>query len=83
MGLESELGVVVGMGVDDPRGHMETVGVDDLVGVLGVDEADLGHPSVLHGDVAAAPGQPRPVDDDAAHDGQVVGAHVCLLNSSR
>ena len=30
VGLEGELGVVVGVGVDDPGGHMETVGVDHL-----------------------------------------------------
>ena len=77
MGLERELGVVVGVGVDDARGHVQTVGVDHLVGVGGVDEADLGDPSVLHGDVTAPAGQAAPVDHDAAHDGQVVGAHVC------
>jgi len=81
--LEGELGVVVGVGVDDPGGHVESVGVDHLVGVGRVDEAHLGHPSVLHSDVATASGQTGPVDDDAAHDGQVVGAHVSLLNSSR
>src|SRR6202035_1673580 len=42
-------------------------------------ETDLGDAPVLDGDVAAAPGEPRAVDHDAAHDGQVVGAHVSLL----
>ena len=55
--IPEELGVVVGVQIDEPRGHQEPVGFDDPVGLL-VDGADGHDPSVAHPDVGpSAPGR--------------------------
>ena len=70
--LEVQLGVVVGVDVDEPGGDGQPPGVDDVCGVT-VDVADLGDPTVGDGDVGAAAGRPGAVDHDAAADEQIPG----------
>jgi hypothetical protein len=64
----------VGVRVDDPGRHDETLDVE-LAGAVALDEADLDDPPVLHGDIGAAPGQPGAVDHRAVAEHQVVLRH--------
>jgi hypothetical protein len=53
IGIPEQLGVVVGMQVDEARRHDQAAGVDDMVGVGGADVADLGDAAILDADVGA------------------------------
>ena len=74
VGLEGELRVVVGVGVDDAGRDHQAVGVE-LAGAAALDEADLDDPAVLDRHVGPPPGQAGAVDDDPVADHQVVGRH--------
>ena len=57
-GIPADLGVVVGVQIDEARGHDEPVGVDHPVRrALGA-ATDLGDPAVLDPEVAAEPRAP-------------------------
>jgi hypothetical protein len=62
--------------VDDPWRDMQAVGVDHLLCLVRVDEADLGYAPVLHSHVTAPACQTTAVDNDATHDSKVVSAHL-------
>jgi hypothetical protein len=70
-GVPGGLAVVVGVDVDEPGRDQGAVGVDLLAGRAG-DTADLGDAPAGDGDVRGPGGVPRPVDDRAAPDDQIV-----------
>ena len=72
--LERELGVVVGVRIDDARRDHPPVGVE-LACAGAVDEADLGDASAVDGHVGTPPREPGAVHDDAVADHQVVAGH--------
>ncbi len=74
--LEGELGVVVGVRVDDAWGHDPSGGVDHLGAVARVDEPDGGDAAVTDADIGGAAGQARSVHDRAVGDHQVEGRHT-------
>jgi hypothetical protein len=72
VGLEGELGVVVGVDVDDPRRHDQPGGVDHPLGLAVPGEPGPGDAPVLDEDVRPPPGQPGPIDEGPPDDGEVV-----------
>ena len=75
VGVPADLGVVVGVQVDEAGRHDQAVGVDGAVGRALGPAADLGDAAVLDPQVAPEPGHPRAVDDRAALDVDVVAGH--------
>ena len=75
VGVPENLGVVVGVQVDEAGGHDQALGVDFPLSVAAVQPADLGDATVLDGDIADVAGRPGPVDDGTASDDDVVGCH--------
>src|SRR2546430_17659462 len=69
VGVEGELGVVVGVHVDDARHDDETVGVDRLA--RAGEPADVGDQTERDADVGDAAGQARAVHHPAALDDRV------------
>ena len=65
--IPEQLGVVVGVGVDDARRHHQTFGIE-LDGALLVDLADRRDPAVPDADVGPASRGPGAVDDQAVSD---------------
>ena len=82
VGIPEELGVVVGVQVDEARRHDQAAGVDRLVGLAGADLADLGDHAVLDADVAAEARQAAAVDDHAAADHAIESGHVSSVSPS-
>ena len=76
MGIPEELGVVVGVDVDEAGSDHEATGVDGATGAL-VDLAHGDDAAVAHADVGHPPWRSRPVDQRAALDENV--EHVRLL----
>ena len=66
VGVEGELGIVVGVHVDDARHDDEAVGVDRPPGAR--EAADVGDEAVADADVGAPHRKPRAVDDGPALD---------------
>jgi hypothetical protein len=72
--VPEQLGVVVGVGVDEPGGDHEALGVEHLGGVV----AHLAHrhdPPVPHPDVGPAAGRTRPVDHRRPTNHEIEHAH--------
>ena len=69
-GIPEELGVVVGVQVDETRGHHEPIGVDDLSGRL-IDGAEGHHPSAADSHVGLSWRGAGPVDQRAPSDHQI------------
>src|SRR6202034_3133835 len=63
--FECQLRVVVGVSVHDPGRYMESVRVDDLLGIVRIHETDLRNPTIFHCDIAPAASKSAAVDDDA------------------
>ena len=86
-GVPGDLAVEVGVDVDEAGGDDEPGGVDGLAAV-GLDAADGGDPAVVDGDVALVGGLPRPIDNSAVADDQIVheappeaGARTCARHA--
>jgi hypothetical protein len=62
----------VGVHIDDAGRDDHAVGVDRLARVVGVEARECRNPPVAHAHVDAPARQPRPVDDEAAPNDQVV-----------
>ena len=75
VGVPEDLGVVVGVEVDEAGGDVEAVGVEHLARVARRDAADLGDDPVPDGDVRAIPRHTGPVEDGAAANQPIVGRH--------
>ena len=79
VGVPEDLGVVVGMEVDEAGGDVEAAGVEDLARVARWDAADLGDDAVLDGDVRAIPRHAGSVEDGAAANEPIVDRHGPFL----
>ena len=66
------LGIHVGVGVDEARGHHQAVGVDVHRRGRPRDRPDLDDPSVRDAHVGAIPGRTRAIDNRAASNHQIV-----------
>ena len=75
VGIPEQLGVVVGVQVDEARRDMQAAGVDDAARVRAVEMADLGDHPVLDGDVGSIARGPRAVEDEPILDYQVISRH--------
>ena len=73
--IPGDLGVVVGVGVDDAGRHDQALGIDHPVRGLVPDPADGDHPAVGDGDVGMSPRHAGAVDDEPSTDDEVV--HGC------
>ena len=71
-GAPAELGVQMGMGIDDAGNHEATRGVDLLGGGGVVEPADLGDPPAREGHVGGERRHPGAVDQRPAPDHEVV-----------
>ena len=79
VGVPENLGVVVGMQVNEAGSHDETFGVDHPVGGAAVEAADLDDSTILDCDVADVPRGTGAVHDGAAPNDNVVMRHHPLL----
>ena len=73
-----DLGIVVGVQIDEARRHDEPCGVDHRGAGGVVDLADLGDAAAADGEVAAESRQAGAVDDSAVLNNRVVLGHVVL-----
>ena len=71
IGVPRELGVEVGVDVDEARRHERAVGVDGAAGGI-IDRADRGDVFPVDRDVARETGAPGAVDDRAAANDEIV-----------
>ncbi len=69
--IPAELGIEMGVGVDEPRRHHQSAGVDDLGGFDVIEAPDRQDVAVADGDIAPEAGHARSVDHDAALDQHV------------
>src|SRR5712691_13368574 len=60
-----QLGVVMGVEINKPRGHDEPAGIDHLGRVAAVEPTDLGDLAILDANVGFIPWHPRAIDDRA------------------
>src|SRR5262245_57065017 len=79
VGVPMELGVVVGVQVNEAGRDNLPRGVEDLGGVTAVEPPDLGNLAVLDADVGFVPWHPRPIDDRAALNNRIELCHMTLL----
>ncbi len=78
------LAVVVGVQVDEPRRHQQSVGIDDLCAAAGVDvHADVGDGPVDDAHVGWRAGSTRPVDDQPVADHELARHHVIVSGPHR
>src|SRR5439155_5323265 len=76
-----DLGVVVGVEVDEAGGDDAAVGVEHPLGVLGVEAPDTGHAAVADAEVGPPARHPGAVDDHPAPDDRVEARHRSSLSS--
>ena len=69
--VPEELGVVVGVEVDEPRGHVAAGGVEDTTPVGAPEAAYLGDPPVADPQIGPVPGRAGAVDDRPVLDDHV------------
>ena len=76
IGIPADLGVVMGVQIDEAGRDDQAVGVDGLLGEAGRASADLGDLAVFNPDVAAIARDAGAVDDGAAFDLNVIIGHL-------
>ena len=69
--IPEDLGVHVGVAVDEARRHDPALGVKRFLGGSAIDAADLGDLAVLHADIAAIARKSRSINDHAVLDDEV------------
>ena len=77
--VPEQLGVVVGVGVDEARAHHEAGGVDGVAGVLAGQAAGVGDghdAATRHADVGGTAGSAGAVDQRAAADDEIEHVRV-------
>ena len=79
--IPGHLPVVVGVDVDEPGRDQRTVGVDHPAGLHPARPADLGDAVTVDHEVAGVRRRPRPVDQRAALDQDVVHQSIPLMRS--
>ena len=80
--VPEDLGVVVGVEVDEARGDVETLRVDDLPRLARRNSPDLGDEPVPDPDVRTIPRHPGPVEHGPAANDPIKGRHVFPPSSS-
>lgn len=64
-GIEGDLGIVVGMRIDEARRDDASLGLEYAARLRSGNAADVRDPAVCDGDVRDAPGRPRSIDHDS------------------
>jgi hypothetical protein len=77
-----QLGVIVGVKIDESWGHDEPAGIDHFRGVAAGQPADFGDLAVLDADVALVARDSRPINDRPAFNNGIELRHKALLDKN-
>ena len=79
-----QLGVIMGVEVDESWGYDEPTGINHFRGVAAVQPADFGNLTVLDAQIGFVAGDPRSIDDRAASSREVIAmSHEIIARAGR